>query len=217
MTTITELQVADYLRSHVDWNLFYSVVDTLGSTMNSQKDRFDKSDIFEMSLEEFSNSNVKYLNEDGVDHVLVNLLYSNEPTTQEMKFLGSVFYQEYSITRANKKRGIAAVKGVRPSNKDVTIKLVNSHGSNKHTTLPKSYAKFLLVVDNYSVHVIEVSKLIPKLDFEGDGISAKEVPYGWFTKVVGPTDITDRKALPEYNYKEEKLKFQRDFLSKFRS
>ena len=88
-------------------------------------------------------------------------------------------------------------------------------GSNSHKTLPADYAEFLLVADNHSVHVIEVAKLVPYLKFGGDGILASKVPYELFHKVVGPEDTVNRKALTEFNYKEEKLKFQRDFLSKF--
>ena len=88
-------------------------------------------------------------------------------------------------------------------------------GSNSHKTLPAEYAKFLLVADNHSVHVIEVSALTPYLRFGGDGIEANKVPYNLFHKVVGPDDVKGRQSLTGFNYKEEKLKFQRDFLSKF--
>jgi hypothetical protein len=209
-------QVVEYNQKNVNWNKFFSVVDTLGKTMNSQKDRFDKSDIIEMALDAYSDGNIKYTNEDGVDHELVNL--SNKkgnPTTQEMKFVGTLFYKEFVLLRANKKRGIASVKELRPSNQPISLRLVNSMGSNTHKTLPASYAEFLLVADNHSIHIIEVSELVPYLKFGGDGIEAHKVPYNLFHKVIGPDEIKNRQPLEGFNYKEEKTKFQRNFLNKF--
>jgi len=36
-----------------------------------------------------------------------------------------------------------------------------------------------------------------------------------FTQVIGPDDITARQPLANFNYKTEKLIFQRDFLNRF--
>ena len=214
MTTIQQVQ--EYNKSNVDWKKFFSVIDTLGSTMNGKKDRFDKSDIIEGALDAYSHGAIKYINTNGVDHYLVNLLDAiNNPTTQEMKFAGVLFYKEFAVERANKKRGVIGTKEIRSINQPITLKLVNSMGSNSHKTLPAEYAKFLLVADNHSVHVIEVSALTPYLRFGGDGIEANKVPYNLFHKVVGPDDVKGRQSLTGFNYKEEKLKFQRDFLSKF--
>ena len=104
MATVHE--VAQYNRNHVDWVKFFSVVDTLGKTMNGQKDRFDKSDIIEMALDAYSDSNILYVNDDGVDHLLLNLNNAHGlPTTQEMKFVGTLFYKEFVVERANRRKG----------------------------------------------------------------------------------------------------------------
>lgn len=214
MATIQQVQ--KYNKTKVNWDKFFSVIDTLGSTMNGQKDRFDKSDIIEMALDAYSNGAIKYVNDDGIDHNLVNLHNATgNPTTQEMKFVGVLFYKEFVVERANKKRGTPSIKELRASNQPVTLKLVNSMGSNTHTTLPANYAEFLLVADNHSIHVVKVSDLTPYLKFGGDGIEASKVPCNLFHKVVGPEDIKSRQALVGFDYKAEKLKFQRDFLSKF--
>ena len=44
-------QVCDYNRAHVNWIKLYSMIDTLGTTMNGKKDRFDKSDLIEMGID----------------------------------------------------------------------------------------------------------------------------------------------------------------------
>lgn len=208
MATIDE--VINYNRNSVDWNKFFSVVDTVGNTMNSQKDRFDKSDVFELAIEVFSNGNISYLNKDGVDHQLNNLPNNNGlPTTQEMKFVNNLFYKKYK--RGQNGHG----PGVHATNLLFDIKLVNSMGENKHTSLPSDYAEFLLVVDSYSVHVVKVSDLVPYLFYKGDGIIAKKIPPTIFSKIIGPNDIKNRQPLTDYNYKAEKQKFQKDFLSKF--
>jgi hypothetical protein len=209
MTTIADVQ--KYLRSNVDWDKFFSVVETIGSSMNGKKDRFDKSDVIEMALDAYSNEKIEYVNEDGVDHILkcLNL------TKLEMKFSSDLFYKEYTVKRANKKKGIPSVKGIRLTDKGISLRLVNSMGTNTHNSLPPTYAKFLLAVDNQGAFVIKTKKLIPYLRVDGDGLVAKKVPPDLFHKVIGPEEISNKTKLNNFNYKEEKIKFQRSFLEKF--
>ena len=209
-------QVCDYNRAHVNWIKLYSMIDTLGTTMNGKKDRFDKSDLIETGMEVYSNGEIKFLNRDGVDHELVNLSNSKGlPTTQEMKFDSALFYKMVSVQRANRRRGIEGRKELQRLNDPVSLILVNSRGENKHKKLPDTYAEFLLAADNHSAHVIEVAALVPYLQFPGDGIVAVNVPSNLFTQVIGPDDITARQPLTNFNYKQEKLAFQRNFLNKF--
>jgi len=209
-------QVCDYNQAHVNWIKMYSMIDTLGKTMNGQKDRFDKSDLIEMGLEVYSNGQIKHVDRDGVDHELVNLLNAKGlPTTQEMKFDSALFYKMVSVQRANRRRGIEGRKELQRLNEPVNLRLLNSRGENKHTKLPDTYAEFLLAADNHSIYVIEVATLLPYLEFPGDGIVAVNVPSNLFMQVAGPDDITARQPLANFNYKQEKLAFQRNFLNKF--
>lgn len=207
-------QVCVYNQTNINWNKFFSVVDTLGTTMNGQKDRFDKSDIIEMALSVYSNDTIEYVNNDGVDHRLLNLP-NNEgtPTEQEMKFVSQVFYGMRVVQRKTKKQ--PKIEELVKLNKPVTLKLVNSMGSNSHKDLPATYAEFLMVVDNYSAHVIATEDLKPYLKFGGDGIEAKNVPCNLFVEVVGPDDLANRRALTNFNYKQAKIEFQRNFLAQF--
>jgi len=209
-------QVCDYNRAQVNWIKLYSMIDTLGTTMNGKKDRFDKSDLIEMGMDIYSNGGIKLVNLDGVDHELVNLPSAKGlPTTQEMKFDSKLFYKMISVQRANRRRGIEGRKELQRSNDPVTLKLVNTQGENNYTELPDTYAEFLLAADNHSAHVIEVATLKPYLKFPNDGITAVNVPSNLFMQVVGPDDITARQPLANFNYKQEKLAFQRNFLNKF--
>ena len=47
--------ITSWLRSNVDWNRFCTLVNEIGTELNERKLRFDKSDLFEKSLEKFSN------------------------------------------------------------------------------------------------------------------------------------------------------------------
>jgi len=209
-------QVCQYNKTRVDWIKLYSMIDTLGTTMNGKKDRFDKSDLIEMGLDIYSNGEIKRVDRDGVDHELVNLLDPEGlPITQEMKFDSKLFYKMVSVQRANRRRGIEGRKELQRSNDPVTLKLLNVQGENNYTELPDTYAEFLLAADNHSAHVIEVAVLKPYLKFPSDGIKAVDVPSNLFTQVIGPEDITARQPLANFNYKQEKLAFQRNFLNKF--
>lgn len=211
MATVQQVQA--YNQQHVDWSKFFSVVETLGTTMNAQKDRFDKSDIIEMALEAYSGGFIKYVNDNGVDHLLENLINpKGTASTQEMKFSSGAFYKERVVQRA--RASTQAVKQIVAVNKPVTLKLLNSNGSNGHTDIPPNYAQFLLVVDNYSAFVALVDDIRPYKHLGGDGVSVKNVPLNLFHKIVGPEDYA-AKALKNFDYKQEKLKFQRKFLSKF--
>lgn len=213
MPTLQE--VCAYNQKNVDWSKFFSVVKTIGITMNGKKDRFDKSNILELSLSIFSDNAIDYVNGDGVDHNLVNLLneYGN-PTQQEMKFSSRAFYDLVTIQRKTKNQ--SKVEGLKKLNKPVSLKLFNSNGTNGYQDLPSTYADFLLAVDNYSAWVIETKSMKPYLKFSGDGIEAKNVPSNLFLEVVGPdTADLDIKQLLDFDYKLEKIKFQREFLSRF--
>ena len=212
MATVS--QVSNYNKTNVDWSRFFSAVETIGSTMNGQKDRFDKSDLIEKALSHFSNGAIQYANYDGIDHLLTNLLQVNgDPTTQEMKFQGGSFYNHRVVQRASKKRLINSVTAITKLNKPVTVKLTNSNGENKRKSLPSTYAEFLLVVDNYSAFVVKVSDLTPYLKFNGDGIEAKKVPVELFEEIIGPTAIS--AVVLDSDYKERKNKMQEDFLNQF--
>lgn len=204
---MTAATVAKYNKSNVDWNKFFSAVATVGTTMNSQKDRFDKSDLIEKALAHYSNGAIEYTNLDGVDHILTNL----NNTTQEFKFVSSVFYGMRTTQTKTKNR--PGIKKLSKLDKTVTVKLANSHGENKRTALPDTYAKYLMVADNYSAYVIAVEDLTPYLKFSGDGIEAKNVPANLFTEVVNPDEYTVTSHVS--NYKEKKNKMQEDFLNQF--
>lgn len=211
MTTLK--QVCEYNKQHVNWVKFFSVIDTLGKTMNGQKDRFDKSDIIEMALAAFSDNKIEWVNDDGVDHRLLELKNKKKPVTQEMKFVSEAFYGLRTTQR--KTATHEKIETITRLAKPITLKLINSHGTNQHAQLPQTYADFVIVVDNNSAFVIATETLKPYLVSGGDGIEAKRVPFELFMEIVGPHHVESRKRLTEYDYKQAKIQFQRNFLDQF--
>jgi len=56
------------LKDSVDWDKYFTIVEAIGATLNDRKGRFDKSDIFEKSLEECSQGDITWVDEIGWDH-----------------------------------------------------------------------------------------------------------------------------------------------------
>ncbi len=191
-------ELAKFLKENMDWDKFFSLVDTVGTTLNSPKDRFEKSDLFEISLEIFSNKKIKYVNKQGADHEIPELKIFTE-----MKFSSSGLYKE------SKRKGLIANPIIK------SIRLVNTNGKTKPTALPSTYAPYLLLADCNGAVVIDTETLKKYLEFGEGNIEARNIPISQFEKIVGPDDITNRKKLEDFNYKQAKIQFQLDFLSKF--
>ena len=60
--------LCETMKSDVNWDMFFTIVRNIGDDLNGRKDRFDKSDLFEYSLEECSQKCVKWVDEIGWDH-----------------------------------------------------------------------------------------------------------------------------------------------------
>ena len=61
-------EYANDLRSAINFKDYSSLVFNLGTQLNSPKDRFDKSDIIEQSIEVYSDNRLKYVDLVGRDH-----------------------------------------------------------------------------------------------------------------------------------------------------
>ena len=63
------VELSNWLNTTVDWGKYLTLVETVGDELNERKLRFDKSDLFERSLEMFSDGKLQYVNKEGVDHI----------------------------------------------------------------------------------------------------------------------------------------------------
>jgi len=192
-------ELAKFFKDNVDWNKFYSLVDTVGTTLNSPKDRFEKSDLFEISLEIFSDNKIKYVNKQGADHEIPDLKIFTE-----MKF------SSFGLYKNSRRKGLIANPIIK------SIRLVNTNGKAKPTALPSTYAPYLLLTDLNGAVIIDTETLKEYLDFGEGNIEARNIPISQFEKIVGPDDITNRKKLEDFDYKQAKIQFQLEFLNRFK-
>lgn len=188
---VSKEDVASHLRDTVDWDRFFSVVDAIGSTLNGPKDRFDKSDIFELAIEVYSESSVRYVNEEGRDHYIAAL-----NTYVEMK------YDEGCLFSRQRKE---------PQD-FVLLTLVNTMGNRDAADLPYGYADFVLVVGLHGCAVTDKKTIRRCLSRTKDQLKAR-VPFSDFAIVRWPREIKRFPVEISKSYKQEKVSLQRRFLA----
>lgn len=149
---MTTQQVADFLRTNVDWHRFSKLVKALGHQLNTEQLRFLKARILEKSVEQYSNKTLQYVAQDGVDFLITGL----NNTRLEMKYTEGAIY-------TNKKNELR---------KNCSIKLTNSMGTNTHAQLPPYYADYLMFVSNRGAILFDKPTLQAHSTSGGDGIHA---------------------------------------------
>ncbi len=188
---MTQDKVAAYLKDNVDWDRFFSVVDAVGNTLNGAKDRFDKSDIFELALDVYSKSNIEYRNEEGRDHFIRAL-----GTYLEMKYDSKCLFTPQRL---------------RPQKK-VSLTLVNTMGNGHLVALPDGYADFVLAVGANGCAVISKSIIVGNLRKTSDQLKAT-IPFERFSLVKRPAEISRFPVQVPFPYKERKVELQKQFLA----
>ena len=148
----TTLQVANFFKSNMDFTRFARLTQALGDQTNDAQLRFIKALIFEQSIEEYSNGNIKYVGEEGCDLIIPSL-----DARIEMKYVENALYTP-SRKELRKKTG--------------GIKLMNSMGTNTHKVLPPNYANFLIFVGNQGAMLFDRPTFELHILSGGDGITA---------------------------------------------
>ena len=188
------VDLKNWLSNNVDWNKYVTLVDQIGDELNERKLRFDKSDLFEKALELFSNQDLQYVNQEGVDHIGPNGI------TIEMK------YSDGCLFTSKKKQ---------PKKHVSDLQLMNSRGSSEGRTLPESYAQFLLICDKDAVAVISKIDLIPYVVDAGDGLKTSKLPSSSVQYVFKPGEYKPLKLEESRSYLQAKMKMQQAFLAQF--
>lgn len=188
LETTPLIETAEYLKASVDWNRYFRLISAIGDSLNSNKNRFDKSDLLEHSLEIFSGGVVKWIDDVGADHLLL------DGTRIEMKYiLGSL-----QGANGRTKKTISSVK------------LMNSLGTCTHKSLPQNYADYLLISDSHIVCLLDRDTLSRYIVCRGDGLYAERIP---FSQVY-----TVSKGMPQpaqsssFDYAQEKRQMQKRFI-----
>jgi len=191
---VQTVDLKNWLSNNVDWNKYVTLVDQIGDELNERKLRFDKSDLFEKALELFSNQDLQYVNQEGVDHIGPNGI------TIEMKYSDGCLF-----TRKKKQ----------PKKHVSDLQLMNSRGSSEGRTLPESYAQFLLICDKDSVAIISKTDLIPYVVDAGDGLKTSKLPSEKVEYVFKPGEYKPVKLEESRSYLQAKMNMQQAFLSQF--
>ena len=188
------VDLKNWLSNNVDWNKYVTLVDQIGDELNERKLRFDKSDLFEKALELFSDQDLQYVNQEGVDHI------GPDGVTIEMK------YSDGCLFTSKKKQ---------PKKHVSDLQLMNSRGSSEGRTLPESYAQFLLICDKDAVAVISKMDLIPYVVDAGDGLKTSKLPSSSVQYVFKPGEYKPLKLEESRSYLQAKMKMQQAFLAQF--
>jgi hypothetical protein len=188
--------IAEYFSKNVNWDFFYSSLDTLGNSLNSPKNRFDKSDILELAIEVFSDEKIKHFNQTGRDFYIPEL-----NCHCEMKFSENLLYTSTGTLKSKE-----------------SLTLVNTMGSNIRDSLPVTYSPFLIAVGSKGCAIVSKKTLEKYLDTKSDSgqIKAKDIPITQFVFVKRTNEIKNRRVIPNIDYSDEKLKLQKTFLNKFK-
>lgn len=175
MDSYTVHDVSEHLKQNIDFSRFFRLVAALGSQFNDKQLRFLKAKVLEMSLEEYSAGTLEYVADNGCDFLVPNL-----NTKLEMKYSTNGLFTSTGVKCAS-----------------VSVKLMNSNGSNTHTRLPEDYADFLLVVSKRGAAVFDKQTVSQYLTIGGDGISAK-IPTAEGIFIAGP--VLDTGEITEVDF-----------------
>jgi len=179
----------------VDWRRFFTLVEGVGTDLDKHKNRFDKADIFEQALEEYSQKKYRWDDEIGYDHFFL-------PTQEkfEVKSQKHVLYSE---------------KGT-PKERTKEIKLTNTLGDSSNRIFPRRF-DYLMTLDtgsaqSYSVGIVKWEIVNKYVKHTGDGWSV-QIPRSEIIFLCQPSDIKlSQSSRPIINYSHQKKQMQSDFV-----
>lgn len=178
------VEYAKDLKKSIDANRYAKLIKSLGPQLNDRKDRFDKADIIEQSLEIYSNSRLIWVDDIGRDHYDTITDFD-----LEFKYMSNGLF-----TKTGKQKVV------------VKVKLKNSLGANKGTTIDNP-ADYYLLGQEDSIAIISGEDVKPYLVGVPDGIEA-HIPFDKLDFIFKPEDVLV-DTLVEVSYKQEKRKMQR--------
>lgn len=185
---MTTQKYANDLRNSIDFKRYVGLVASLGHALDKPKDRFDKSDIIEQSIEVYSNGRLKWVDLEGRDHYDTKLKVDTE-----FKFDRKCLYTEKRLQ----------------AKKIVKIKVKNSLGKNKGTTITDPADYYIFAQEN-AMAVISYEELKPYLVAVPDGIEA-HVPFDKLSMIFTPADVKQVVTV-DMDYKAIKAAAQRKLI-----
>lgn len=179
---------ANDLAKAIDWERYVRLVAAIGNQLNDRKNRFDKSDIIEKSIEEYSGGRFKWVDLEGRDHY----------DTKNKKYIEFKYVENAIFTPKKKSKAI------------VKVKLKNSLGKNKGVTINHA-ADFYMIAQQDAVAVISLANIKPYLVSVPDGIEA-HIPFDKLQFVLKPNEVSQNRKVKSLNYSEMKHKMQMELI-----
>lgn len=180
-------EYAKDLNASIDANRYTKLVLSLGNQLNDRKDRFDKADIIEQSIEVYSNDRLMWVDDIGRDHV-------DTQTGLDLEFK---YMTDGLFTKTGKEK------------KNIKVKLKNSLGENKGTSI-EDPADFYILGQQNAMAIISWEDINPYLVSVSDGIEA-HIPFDAVEFIFRPEDV-NASELVEVSYKAQKRKMQRQLI-----
>lgn len=192
MSCVTTKELAEDYKDAIDWERYARIAVAVGTQCNGRKDRFDKSDILEKSIQACSNERLLHIDDVGRDHCdTLRQLDIEMKTEQNCLFTPT----------GNPK-------------KTVELKIKNSLRTTETTDI-QDPADFYLIVQPNAAGLISFSEMRPYLHVAPgkDGIVSK-IPFEKITEIVyrAPFHNTASNA----DYIGAKHKMQWDFINAIR-
>jgi len=194
-------EVAEWMRSSVNWDLYFTMIQHVGNELNSPKLRFDKSDLFEQAIDRFSGGEIQWADQRGYDHIITSC-----GIKLEMKYsTGCLYGSRDGKAGLGKKRPF--VGGLR---------LTNTLGGGRTRTSKRTY-DYLLISDVRAIALVsyeQISNLIVAND------DSMQLPNNVLASInVDYICTPDSWSLVEFDkpvsYADQKRKMQADYLDAF--
>lgn len=165
---MNQTTVAARLRKAVNWDYFFTLVHTLGNSLDGPKYRFIKSDLLELAIEVFAGNAIKWVNGEGCDHILDNTIRI------EMK------HHKKSLYTA----------GGRPKKYVGPVRMQNTLGGGETRTLHDTF-DYLLITDQNSAAVVshQIVRRSTRATSDAIVIASKHLPLEEVSFIVRPEDI----------------------------
>lgn len=179
---------SDRILKHLDISRYYNLVNGLGPQLNDRKSRFDKSDIIEQSIDIYSNSTFKWVDQEGYD------LFDEE---QNIKI--EVKYEDHGLF-TDKGNNKACIK--------YKIKNTLKELITPTLTSPADYYLFLELNGMALISYKDMEEYL-SITKAKDGITSK-IPFGK-AELFSKNNKKDTCEI-YIDYKEEKHKLQRKII-----
>ncbi len=185
-------------RYQPNYNGFFSMVENIADELNDRKNRFDKSDLLEQCFEQITDGRIKWIDEEGCDHI-----DEKSGTKFEMKSQKFCLY----TAKGNLKK------------KTTAIKLTNTL-QNKEDRVLKATSDWLLVVDtgnenSYSVAIISYKDVVEKYAKKlKDGFEC-QIPISELVFLRIPSQVSVSIVKECKSYSEEKRRLQAEYIDTF--